>query len=141
MDPEAHRAVSARGGRAAHANGAGRRFTRAQATAAGRKGGQVAHERGTAHEFTAEDARSAGRKGGRANVADRPARVAEAARRQAAAGARGRLTPAALPRRAEMARLWSADLTLAEIGRRFGVTRQAVAGALRAVEGAAGGGE
>jgi hypothetical protein len=58
--------------------------------------------------------------------------VAEAAAaRQAAAGPRGRLTPAALARRAEMARLWVAGLTLAEIGERFGVTRQAVACALR----------
>jgi len=80
---------------------------------------------------------------GMLQVGDRPARVAEEARRQAQAGTQGRkrVTPAALVRRAEMARLWSAGLTLAEIGRRFGVTRQAVAGVLRAVEGAAGGGE
>jgi hypothetical protein len=49
------------------------------------------------------------------------------------------LTPAALARRAEMAELWAAGLTLAKIGERFGVTAQAVGAALRAVEAAAGG--
>jgi len=143
MDPETHRTVSARGGKAAHARRTGRTFTREQAVEAGRKGGQAGHAKGTAHEFTAEEAQAAGSKGGRASVGDRPARVAEAAARQAAAGTRGRgrLTPEALARRAEMARLWAAGLTLAEIGRRFGITRQAVAGALRAVEGAAGVGD
>jgi hypothetical protein len=142
MDPEVHRAVSARGGRSAHAKGTGRKFTHEKAAVAGKKGGRAGHERGTAHEFTAEEARAAGSKGGRANVGDRPARVAEAAARQAAAcvSGQGRLTPATLARRAEMAELWAAGLTLAQIGERFGVTRQAV-GALRAVDGAAGGGE
>jgi hypothetical protein len=37
-----------------------------------------------------------------------------------------------------MVRLWAAGLTLAQTGRRFGATRQAVAAALRAVEGAVG---
>jgi len=60
-------------------------------------------------------------------------------RRQAAAGTRGRVTPAMLARRAEMVPLWAAGLTLAEIGERFGVTRQAVAAALRTVDGTAGG--
>ena len=66
--------------------------------------------------------------------------MAEEARRQAeeAPRDRGRVTPATLARRAEMARLWAAGLTLAEIGERFGITRQAVACALRAVDGAAG---
>ena len=103
--------------------------------AAGREGGQAGHAKGTAHEFTAEEARAAGSKGGRANVGDRPTRVAEAAARQVVASprGRGRLTPEALARRAEMARLWAAGLTLAEIGQRFGVTRQAVAAALAKV--------
>ena len=30
------------------------------------KGGKAAHEKGTAHEFTADEAREAGRKGGQA---------------------------------------------------------------------------
>jgi hypothetical protein len=38
-----------------------------------------------------------------------------------------------------MVPLWAAGLTLAEIGERFGVTRQAVAAALRTVDGTAGG--
>jgi DNA-binding CsgD family transcriptional regulator len=69
------------------------------------------------------------------------ARVAGEARRQAEAGTRGRkrVTPEALAQRGEMARLWAAGLTLAEIGERYGITRQAVACALRAVERAAGG--
>jgi hypothetical protein len=71
----------------------------------------------------------------------RLARIAEAARRQAEAGTCGRtrIAPATLACRAEMARLWAAGMTLAEIGERYGLTRQAVACALRAVEGAAGG--
>jgi hypothetical protein len=36
-----------------------------------------------------------------------------------------------------MARLWAAGLTLAEIGERYGVTRQAVQLALHAIERAA----
>ena len=67
-----------------------RKFTGEEAATAGVKGGKAAHEQGAAHEFTAEEAREAGRKGGRANVGDRPARVAEEARRQADAAARGR---------------------------------------------------
>jgi uncharacterized protein len=35
------------------------------------KGGKAAHEKGTAHEFTPEEARSAGRKGGHAVSQDR----------------------------------------------------------------------
>ena len=64
MDPEAHRAVSARGGRAAHAKGTGRKFTREQAAEAGRNRGQAGHAKGTAHEFTAEEAQTAGSRAG-----------------------------------------------------------------------------
>jgi hypothetical protein len=66
--------------------------------------------------------------------------VAEEARRQAEAGTRGRkgVTPAALARRSEMAGLWAEGMSQAEIGGRYGITRQAVACALRAVERAAG---
>jgi general stress protein YciG len=42
MDPQAQRAIAAKGGRAAH-------------------------QKGTAHEFTSEEARIAGRKGGEAS--------------------------------------------------------------------------
>jgi hypothetical protein len=59
MDPEAHRVLSGRGGRAARA-------------------------RGKAHEFTPAEARSAGRKGGKVpkgRARARAARVAEATRR------------------------------------------------------------
>jgi general stress protein YciG len=42
MDPQAQRAIAAKGGRAAH-------------------------QKGTAHEFTSEEARVAGRKGGEAS--------------------------------------------------------------------------
>jgi DNA-binding CsgD family transcriptional regulator len=55
-----------------------------------------------------------------------PAGSAEAAPR-----GRGRVTAAALARRADMARLWAAGLTYAEIGRRLGVSRQAANDALR----------
>ena len=80
MDPETHRAVSAQGGRSAHAKGVGRKFTHEQAVAAGRKAGQAGHEQGTAHGFTAEAARAGGSKGGQANVGDRPVREAQAER-------------------------------------------------------------
>jgi DNA-binding CsgD family transcriptional regulator len=145
IDPERQREIARMGGRAAHAAGTAHQFTSQEARAAGSKGGKAAHTRGNAHVFTTEQAREAGKKGGRASwegaTAATRARVAEEARRQAEAGPRGRkgVTPAALARRAEMARLWAAGLTLAEIGERFSVTRQAVACALRAVEGAAGG--
>lgn len=46
MDPERQRAIS-------------------------RKGGKAAHEQGKAHEFTSEEAREAGRQGGRTVSADR----------------------------------------------------------------------
>ena len=143
MTPERRREIASLGGKAAHAAGTAHQFTTEEAVAAGAKGGKLAHARGTAHTFTAEEARAAGRKGGRADrgtaaVASR-LRVAEEARRQAEAAAcghsdgRGRVTPGTLERRAEMARLWAAGLTLREIGERFGVTRQTVAAALRAV--------
>jgi hypothetical protein len=80
LDPEAHRAVSGRGGKAAHARRKGRTFTREQAAAAGRKGGRAGHANGTAHEFSAEEARAAGSKGGQANVGDRPVPEAQAER-------------------------------------------------------------
>lgn len=39
MDPERRKEVASKGGKAAHANGAGHRFTPEEAKAAGRKGG------------------------------------------------------------------------------------------------------
>lgn len=42
MDPEKVRAISAAGGKAAHAKGTAHQFTKEEASAAGRKGG-VAH--------------------------------------------------------------------------------------------------
>jgi DNA-binding CsgD family transcriptional regulator len=154
IDPARRREIASMGGKALHAAGTGHTFTSEEARAAGAKGGKTAHAKGTAHTFTSEEARAAGHKGGRAGRGtargpkramggDRAARLAEEARRQAEAAARGRghgrVTPAALPRRAEMAELWAAGLTLAKIGERFGVTAQAVGAALRAVEAAAGG--
>jgi uncharacterized protein len=50
MDPQAQRAIAAKGGRAAH-------------------------QKGTAHEFTSEEARIAGRKGGEASRGGRRASV------------------------------------------------------------------
>ena len=140
---ERRREIASLGGKAAHAAGTAHQFTSEEAREAGSKGGKATHSRGTAHVFTPEQARAAGMKGGRASrqgARDR-ARLAEEARRQAEAAphGRGRITAAALARRAEMAELWAAGLTLAEIGDRFGVTRQAVVVALRAVEAAAGG--
>jgi general stress protein YciG len=143
MDPETRRAIASKGSKAVHAKGVAYRFTAAAAAAAGRKGGEAAHARGTAHKFTPDEARAAGRKasrkGGRgARDRARAARVAEAAARQAQAGGRRQgLRPGALARRAEMARLWAAGLSLAEIGARYRITRQAVQRALRAVERAA----
>jgi DNA-binding CsgD family transcriptional regulator len=153
LSPERRREIASKGGKAAHAAGKAHTFTTEEARVAGSKGCKLAHALGRAHEFTVEEARAAGKKGGRAGRGtargpsqamggDRAARLAEEARRQAEAAARGRghgrVTPAKLARRAEMAELWAAGLTLAEIGERFGVTRQAVGAALRAVEGAAG---
>jgi hypothetical protein len=65
MDPEQHRAIASRGGKAAHAQGA-------------------------AHEFDAEEARRAGRKGGRVVSRD-IAHMAEIGRR--GGHARHRTTP------------------------------------------------
>jgi general stress protein YciG len=50
MDPQAQRAIAAKGGRAAH-------------------------QKGTAHEFTSEEARIAGRKGGEASRGGRRSNV------------------------------------------------------------------
>lgn len=52
MDPQAQRAIAAKGGRAAHI-------------------------KGTAHEFTSEEARIAGRKGGEASRGGRRSQLAE----------------------------------------------------------------
>lgn len=41
-----------------------------------RKGGQAAHEQGTAHKWSPEEAREAGRKGGRATAAKKAAQQA-----------------------------------------------------------------
>ena len=136
LTAERRRELSSKGGKAAHAAGTAHQFTTEEAVAAGAKGGKAAHARGTAHTFTVEEARLAGRKGGVAGrgtaAGAKPARVAEAAASGHSDG-RGRVTPATLARRAKMAELWAAGLPLREIGERFGVTRQTVAAALRAV--------
>jgi hypothetical protein len=127
LSPERRRELAGRGSKAAQAKGTAHRYTSEEAAAAGRKGGRAAQEQGTAYRFAGAKARGAGRKGERAGAGDRPQRVAEAARRQAEAIG---------TRLVEMAEMWAAGLTLAEIGERFGVTRQAVGAALRAVEAA-----
>jgi general stress protein YciG len=62
MDPEKRRAISRKGGKAAHARGRAHVFTTEEARAAGRKGGAEVHRRGRAHRFTTEEATAAGRK-------------------------------------------------------------------------------
>ena len=141
LSPERRCELAGWGVKAAQAAGTAHTFSGKEVRVAGAKGGKAAHARGTAHTFTVEEARLAGRKGGVAGrgtaAGAKPARVAEAAASGHSDG-RGRVTPATLARRAKMAELWAAGLPLREIGERFGVTRQTVAAALRAVDGAAG---
>jgi len=44
MDPDAHRAIASRGGKAAHRAGTAHRFTSEEAREAGRKGGIAPHK-------------------------------------------------------------------------------------------------
>jgi DNA-binding CsgD family transcriptional regulator len=139
IDPERQREIAPMGGKAAHAAGTAHQFSSEEARAAGSKGGTAAHRRGTAHTFTPEQAQAAGRKGRRApkrgrrkhKAAPSPHTTSAAGpTRQRAGGRRhGRLPDVA--RVAEMARLRTDGLTYAEIGRRLGVSRQAVYDALR----------
>jgi hypothetical protein len=58
MTPEMRASISAKGGRAAHAQGTARRFDSESGTAAARKAAAL----GLGHRFTSETARAAGRK-------------------------------------------------------------------------------
>jgi hypothetical protein len=62
MDPAKRRAISSKGGKAAHSRGRPHVFTTEEAIAAARKGGAELHRRGTAHRFTTEEAVAAQRK-------------------------------------------------------------------------------
>jgi general stress protein YciG len=73
MDPAKQRAISSKGGKAAHALGVAHQFTTEEIVAAGRKGSREAHRRGKAQRFTPEEARIAGRKGARASARRRRA--------------------------------------------------------------------
>lgn len=78
-DREHHRAIAAKGGKSAHAQGRAHEYDSAEATAAGRKGGAaVAARRGQG--YMAE----IGRKGGKATQARRRREVEEAERRAVA---------------------------------------------------------
>jgi general stress protein YciG len=140
MDPEKRREIARKGGKAAHAKGVGHTFSHERAVAAGRKGGRAAHAKGAAHQLSGDEARQAARKGGSARWENRPGgRLAPPRPRPSARKPgenRGRRPDEA--RRAEAARLRAEGLTLAEIGRRLGVKRQAVHEILRRVAGADG---
>jgi len=75
------------------------------------------------HRFTSEEAREAGRKGGLARWSGSTAAASHRPGRRPGE-TRGR--PVGEDRHAEAVRLRAAGLTLAEIGERLGVTRQAV---------------
>lgn len=64
LSPEERKAISAKGGRAAHAKGTAHEFDSSSAARAGAKGGKEAWKRGKAHKFTSEEAAAAGAKGG-----------------------------------------------------------------------------
>ena len=52
MEPSQRTAIASKGGHAAHAKGTARRWTTAEATAAGRRGGQVTAARRAARRRT-----------------------------------------------------------------------------------------
>ena len=81
-DPERHRAVAGKGGRAAHAQGTAPVFTPEQARTAGRKGGQVLSQ-------DLEHMSRIGKKGGRA-ISKRAGWMAEIGRRGGVATSRDR---------------------------------------------------
>ena len=128
MTPEQRRAIASLGGKAAHAKGVANRFTRETAAAAGRKGGRTAHTKGVAHEFGGEEARQAASAGGRARWQHRPGGHLAMPKPRPSTRKPGekRGRPADDSRRSEVVRLRAEGLTLAEIGRRLGVSRQAV---------------
>jgi general stress protein YciG len=45
MDPKKQREIASKGGRAAHAKGVAHRWTREEASAAGKKGGRAKHKK------------------------------------------------------------------------------------------------
>lgn len=63
MPAEEVQRIARLGGAAAHAAGQAHKFSKEEATVAGKKGGAAAHAKGTAHRFTSAEARSAGAKG------------------------------------------------------------------------------
>lgn len=69
MTPERRKEIGRLGGKAAHANGVGHKFTSETGRAAGKK----AHEDGKARTWTSEEAREAGRRGGSAPRRERKA--------------------------------------------------------------------
>jgi DNA invertase Pin-like site-specific DNA recombinase len=79
-----------------------------------------------AHEFTPEEAREAGKKGGRAWWRKRAGQVPAPAPRPGRRPGQRRGRPTDDAKRAAVVRLRAEGLTLAEIGRRLGVSRQAV---------------
>jgi len=140
MTPERQRAIASLGGKAAHAKGTAHTFTRASAATAGRKGGRAAHAKGAAHEFGGEEAQQAASKGGRARWQHRPGGHLAMPKPRASTRRPGerRGRQADVARRAEVVRLRAEGLTLAEIGRRLGVSRQAVQLMLARARGAEG---
>ena len=124
LSPERRRAIASLGGRAAHAKRVAYTFTPEAASASGMKGGRAVQAKGVGHGFTSEDAREAGRKGGLARWKDRTATAMPRPSSRKPGETRGR--PVDEGRRAAAVRLRAAGLTLAEIGERLGVTRQAV---------------
>jgi general stress protein YciG len=69
MDPERHRAIAQKGGRAVAAKGTGHHFTSETARAAALKSSE------NRHRFTSETAREAGQKGGKASRTKKDAEV------------------------------------------------------------------
>ena len=108
--------------------------------AAAANGCRAAHERGLAHTFTAEEQQRGSRAGGRARWQGRPGGHLAMPKPRPSSRKPGetRGRPADEARRAEAVRLRVKGLTLAEIGRRMGVSRQAVQLMLSRAIGAAG---
>ena len=96
--------------------------------AAGWKSARAPHAKGLGHRFTPEEAERGSKNGGRARWQHRPGgHLALPKPRPGRKPGQTRGRPADEGRRAEVMRLRGKGLTLAEIGRRLGVTRQAVA--------------
>ena len=93
----------------------------------GQKGGKAVHAAGAAHQFTAEEARRGGEAAGRARWKHRPGRHLAAPKpRPGRKPGETRGRKADERKRAKVVRLRAAGLTLAEIGRKLGVSKQAV---------------